>query len=62
MKLNNINIYIIIFSLTLAGCLKEFVDKDELNKNADVVKEEVMDMRDDSSVTPADYGSSEDSS
>lgn len=62
MKLNNINIYIIIFSLILAGCLKEFVDKDELNKNADVVKEEVMDMRDDSSVTPSDYGSSEDSS
>ena len=61
MKLNRLNILIVIFSLTLPGCLKEFVNKDDLNKNADLVKEEVMDMRDDSSITPEDYGSSDDS-
>ena len=61
MKLNKLNIYIVIFSLMLPGCLKEFVDKDDLNKNADFVKEEVMDMRDDSSITPEDYGSTDDS-
>ena len=53
-------ILLVISIFLLTGCLTEFVKKDDIHKPADDVKEEVMDMRDDSSVTPEDYGSEDD--
>ena len=59
MKLNKRSL-LIIFTLFLSGCLTEFVEKDDINKPADSVKDDVMEMRDDSSITPEDYGSEDD--
>ena len=59
MRLNKL-ILLVISIFLLSGCLTEFVKKDDIHKPADDVKEEVMDMRDDSSVTPEDYGSEDD--
>ena len=59
MKLNKTS-FLIILTLFLSGCLKEFVEKDDIHKPADSVKEDVMEMRDDSSITPEDYGSEDD--
>ena len=59
MKLNKISL-LIILTLFLSGCLKEFVQKDDIHKPADSVKQDVMEMRDDSSITPEDYGSEDD--
>ena len=59
MKLNKTS-FLIILTLFLSGCLTEFVEKDDIHQPADSVKEEVMDMRDDSSITPEDYGSEDD--
>ena len=59
MKLNKTP-FLIILTLFLSGCLTEFVEKEDIHQPADSVKEEVMDMRDDSSITPEDYGSEDD--
>jgi len=59
MKLNKTS-FLIILALFLSGCLTEFVQKDDVHQPADSVKEEVMEMRDDSSITPEDYGSEDD--
>ena len=59
MRLNKTSI-LIILTLFLSGCLTEFVEKDDINKPADSVKDDVMEMRDDSSITPEDYGSEDD--
>ena len=59
MRLNKIFL-LIISILFLSGCLTEFVEKDDINKPADSVKDDVMEMRDDSSITPEDYGSEDD--
>ena len=59
MKLNKTSLLIFI-TLFLSGCLTEFVQKDDIDKPADSVKQDVMDMRDDSSITPEDYGSEDD--
>jgi len=59
MKLNKIS-FVIIITLFLSGCLTEFVEKDDIHKPADSVKDDVMEMRDDSSITPEDYGSEDD--
>ena len=59
MKLNKRSL-LIIFTLFLSGCLTEFVEKDDINKPADSVKDDVMEMRDDTSITPEDYGSEDD--
>ena len=53
MRLNKTSI-LIILTLFLSGCLTEFVEKDDINKPADSVKDDVMEMRDDSSITPED--------
>ena len=59
MKLNKIS-FVIIITLFLSGCLTEFVEKDDIHKPADSVKDDVMEMRDDTSITPEDYGSEDD--
>ena len=59
MRLNKTSI-LIILTLFLSGCLTEFVQKDDIDKPADSVKDDVMEMRDDSSITPEDYGSEDD--
>ena len=59
MKLNKHTLLVILF-LLLSGCLTEFVEKDDINKKSDDVKDEVMSMRDDTSITPEDYGSEDD--
>ena len=59
MRLNKTS-FVIIFTLFLSGCLTEFVEKDDIHKPADSVKDDVMEMRDDSSITPEDYGSEDD--
>lgn len=59
MKLNK-HILLVVLILMLSGCLTEFVEKDDINKKSDDVKEEVMSMRDDTSITPEDYGSEDD--
>ena len=59
MRLNKISIFISL-TLFLSGCLTEFVQKDDIDKPADSVKDDVMEMRDDSSITPEDYGSEDD--
>ena len=59
MKLNKISL-LIILTLFLSGCLTEFVQKDDIDKPADSVKQDVIEMRDDSSITPEDYGSEDD--
>ena len=60
MRLNKL-ILLVISIFLLNGCLTEFVEKDDINKKSDDVKEEVMSMRDDTSITPEDYGSEDDS-
>ena len=60
MRLNKL-ILLVISIFLLSGCLTEFVEKDDINKKSDDVKEEVMSMRDDTSITPEDYGSEDDS-
>ena len=59
MRLNKTSL-LIILTLSLSGCLTEFVQKDDIDKPADSVKDDVMEMRDDSSITPEDYGSEDD--
>ena len=59
MRLNKTSL-LIILTLFLSGCLTEFVQKDDIDKPADSVKDDVMEMRDDSSITPEDYGSEDD--
>ena len=59
MRLNKIS-FVIIITLFLSGCLTEFVEKDDIHKPADSVKDDVMEMRDDTSITPEDYGSEDD--
>ena len=60
MRLNKL-ILLVISIFLLNGCLTEFVEKDDINQKSDDVKEEVMSMRDDTSITPEDYGSEDDS-